>query len=263
MSVLNDPVSRTALKPDPKASKKKPCVACGYLIPLSAAWCKECRAPQSGEACRVCGAFMPRHASVCNTCKAYQDWRRRIPGDQVTLALIAAILSVLGAVLPKFVDFVNLPSRTSGFFLSNTKEPAVSGSNDFTVITVRLVNEGGRPAQVERAKIDFGSSEVPPIEEFTIVNRENMVVPGGGKFVDLKLYARELMQPMSADAIERLANDVSATTTTITVSVRERSRVLGELQSEADVTIKVPAATARDWVYQRLTPIDSKAKEKE
>jgi ribosomal protein L40E len=234
--------------------QKKSCNTCGLDIPLSAVWCKECRAPQKAETCRICGAVIPEHAKVCNTCKSYQDWRHRIPGDQVALALIVAILSLLGTLLPQVIKFANLRSRTAGFFLSTEIDEPASKSKERSVMTVRLTNQGGRPSQVESARIDFGTSGLAAIEDFPVLNRGSMTVPAEDKS-DLKLFVHEFKSPPVTKAeIEKLASALCSAKTVVHIKVRERSRLFGTLEPERDIEpVKLPTNAARDWILERVT----------
>ncbi len=251
MSAATEPVSAPA--PKGETPEKKSCTTCGLGIPFAAIWCKECKAPQKADECRVCGAVIPRYAKVCNTCKSYQDWRRRIPGDQVALALLVAILSLLSTLLPQVIKFVNLRSRTSGFYLSSDIDEPASKSKERSVMSIRLTNEGGRPARVEHVRIDFGTKELAQIRDFPILNRGNMVVPAGDKS-DLKVFVHGLSNtPTTKLDIEKLATALCTAKTTIYVTVRERSRLFGTLEPEKEIDpIEVPKNAARDWVLERV-----------
>lgn len=251
-----DAVPKEESSPD-----KKICKGCGNKIPIPAVVCKDCKSPQTEKACCICGTLIPATANYCNACKGFQDWRRRIPGDQVALALLVAILSLVGTLVPQILKFINLPSRTSGFFLESKLFPETEPpyTKTHSVLTVRLTNEGGRPAQVEGARIDFGDAGLTAVPDLEIVDRAASVVPLRDKS-DVKLFAYDLVNPPTTqDQIDRVALQLCKAEVNIFVSVRERSRVFGALLPARDLDpIRVPARTALAWFVERVTPHPTK-----
>jgi hypothetical protein len=228
----------------------KECDVCGSEIAISARWCKECEAPQKGHACRNCGAVIPIGATVCKSCDAFQDWRRSIPGDQVTLALLVAVFTALGALAPYVIKFINLPSKTSGLMLKMDPNPDVTGRS---FMVVRLTNDGGRPAKVERARIEIPIGDSKRSIDFDIKNRESMVVAAGSTS-DVNLFATEIPDaPSGLKEVQALAAALCKAKVNIYVGMRERSRVFGTLMPEKEIeAIEVPSTTARDWVFERI-----------
>jgi len=251
MSTAIEPAGGASPTAVPPPKKTKPCKGCGNDIPIAATLCKDCKTPQDEKPCRSCGTPISAGATVCNACKGFQDWRRRIPGDQVVLALLVALLSVLSTLLPQVVKFLNLPSRTTGFFIDSAYHPF---SKDHSMLTVRLMNEGGRPSQVEGARIDFGVQGLEPVRELEIVDRRGLVVPPHDKS-DIQFFVYDLQHPPATQGeVDRVTNALCTATTNIYVSVRERSRVFGTMQPAGELDpIQIPARVARDWVVERLT----------
>jgi predicted nucleic acid-binding Zn ribbon protein len=242
----------------PPPTTMKLCRICGKDIPASAIKCTECDSPLYGLNCVVCGAPMPTKATRCSQCDGFQDWRRRIPGDQVTLALLVSILSITGLLAPQVLHFINLRSRTSGFFLDVDQVKA----DRRHFITVRLTNEGGRSAQVEMAHIDFrrthGISRVKGTD-LDIANRSAMIVPATAT-VDLKLYTDDLTfvgepsGPAEAnDAYNKdVAKELCSTDVLLTINVRERDR-FNRLGKPNSVTMAMTRDAAESWVLERAT----------
>lgn len=259
MSAVIEPGGSAVPKAVPPAPETKVCKGCGNGIPIAATLCKDCKTPQYEKPCRTCGALIPLSATVCNACKGFQDWRRRVPGDQVVLALLVALLSVLSTLLPQLMKFINLPSRTTGFFVESALP---SFSQDHSMLTVRLMNEGGRPSEVESARIDFGVQGLEPVPELEIVDRRRMIVPPRGKS-DVNFFIYDLPHsPATQKDVDRVANLLCTATVNIYVSVRERSRVFGTRQPAKEIdAIQIPARIAHDWVVERLTTPSPTTKE--
>ncbi|SRR6266568_4694611 len=248
----------------PTSALLKQCDICGKPIPREAKKCTECDSAQNGKDCVVCGARMPLKARRCGQCESFQDWRRRIPGDQTTLALLAAILSILGTLGPQVLKFIDLRSQTTGFFLDIERPGA-----ERHCITVRLVNDGGRPALAESARIDF----VPEVKQqrrvqaadLAIVNRTAKGIQAR-KSSDLALYIRDLkfvgapkLPPFADAAALDAANNaykadvaqaLCSTKTVLTVQVNERDWV--NRVKPHPVTVELDKDAAQKWVLERM-----------
>lgn len=270
MSVVENEVTGPGPSEVPPPSPTKPCEVCGLPIPATAIKCKECKSAQRGKDCVHCGASIPGKATVCSECDGYQDWRRRVPVSQMTLALLVAVFSVIGASFPYAVKFINLRSQTSGFFLETAIDKTLTNSDERSVITARLTNDGGRASEAKGARIDFGLAALPPAT-LEIMNRNSSVVPAGGTSdIRLFVYGLKTKQPPGANVTEQQSNAARAdlalalcsAKVTLFVSVRERSR-LGRLESPKDLEpIDIPTATAREWVLERILGVPDPEKEK-
>jgi len=240
-------------------SGKKPCPVCGNEIPAPAIKCTECDSPLGGKACVSCGAPMPPNAERCWRCQSFQNWRRHISVNQLTLALLASILSIAGLLAPQVLHFINLRSRTSGFFLDIDQV-----KNERHFIIVRLTNGGGRSSQVEDARIDFKRTVKDPSRVqgtvLDVMNRSAMIVPAAGT-VDLELYADNLTfvgAPIGGDSASDnnykrdVAKDLCTTDAVLTINVRERDR-LNRLEKPQPVTIAMTRDTMEMWVLERTT----------
>ncbi|HEX6160093.1 MAG TPA: hypothetical protein VF111_08005 [Thermoanaerobaculia bacterium] len=211
---------------------------------------------------------MPLKALVCGSCKGYQDWRRRIPGDQITLALMVAIFSLVGSLVPLLIEFINLPSQTSGFFLGMAFDP-LTKSDERSVLTVRLTNEGGRAALATGGRIAFDLPELASID-LEIVNRNGSVVPPEGS-TDVNLFVHGLKLAMPAaertqeelnSDKEKLAQRLCTATAHLFVGIRERTRIAGTLLPAQELEpIPVPIFTARTWVLERVVGVLDPEKE--
>jgi hypothetical protein len=236
------------------------CVVCGEQIADTAARCKHCKASQTSLACRLCGAFLAKGARYCNECKTYQGWRSAIPGNALVLSLIASVLSLIGLLAPQVLKFLDLRSKTSGYFLDTRIDKPASGSEDDSVILVTVTNEGLRPARVEHASLNFGTPRILDAD-LEILNRDALVIPPKDSR-DLKLYADALLIVgwPAADAKKAVLDQAKAdlgkalceAKVTLSVTVVERNR-LGNLEPERDIgPLPFVRGTARKWVFERI-----------
>jgi hypothetical protein len=78
------------------------------------------------KACRACGSSISQSAVLCAKCHSYQDWRYNIGVGQFTLALLTALFSVIGLVVPIIVDVITVKrSDLTGSFVDFRKGRAV------------------------------------------------------------------------------------------------------------------------------------------
>jgi predicted nucleic acid-binding Zn ribbon protein len=62
--------------------------------------------------CRVCRKEIPEGALKCTECGSFQNWRRIFSFSTEILALLIALFSVLGIVLPEIAKWLNRHSHT-------------------------------------------------------------------------------------------------------------------------------------------------------
>lgn len=59
---------------------------------------------QSSVRCKQCCNDIPQRALLCSECGSYQDWRGWFSVSSTVLALLTALLSVLGIVTPVIIN---------------------------------------------------------------------------------------------------------------------------------------------------------------
>jgi hypothetical protein len=127
---------------------------------------------------------MPEAVRRCRECKAFQDVRRFIPGSEVVLALLVALISVLSAAVPLAYRAWNYRSDTTVYLLGAADSEKAGGP----VVMVAVTNDGLRPAVVQEAiKLSW---ETPPIPLMTstlrILNPQSRIVlPGQTSVLEL------------------------------------------------------------------------------
>ena len=97
--------------------------------------------PSNGakKICSTCGALMPYEAVKCTKCDSYQNWFRSISLSITMVALLTALVSVVGSTLPSLVSWLRSgDSRLAvsyaydddqgGFFLTVTNDGDRVGS---------------------------------------------------------------------------------------------------------------------------------------
>jgi hypothetical protein len=93
------------------ASFQKLCQECLEPIALGALICKTCKSPQTRDLvpCLRCGESVLVRARICRHCKSDLSWRRHLQLSTTTLALLTALIAVIGTVGPAAKELL-LPS---------------------------------------------------------------------------------------------------------------------------------------------------------
>ncbi len=83
---------------------------------------------------------MPAHAVKCTVCESFQDWRRSIPVNTTVLALLTALVSVIGATAPPLAKLVK----------GDYSHVVVKWAHDDTTggVVLAAVNQGPMPASI-------------------------------------------------------------------------------------------------------------------
>ena len=171
-----------------------------------------------------------------------------VPGNAMVLTLLLSLISVITAVAPAAISFVNRPSRTSALFIGTEPEPAAAGTaNDLFV--VRVDNSGGLPSVVERAQLQYPAASLEPAS-MRIVNFDQMEIPASGK-AHLKLDLENV--EISATATpDQVAAQMCSAKATLQIWVQERDR-WGTLHPAGDpLKIELKGKQIRDAILQRM-----------
>jgi hypothetical protein len=243
------PVSApSGLAPVPPPDDKKSCRICATRIALDAKKCTACQSWQKGKPCVHCATWISRAAIRCEKCSTFQNWRRRIPGSALVLALLVSLVSALGPAVNAVVYVFRLPSETTASVLdASTFVEKVSKQN--RVLLVQAINFGGSSSLIRRADVDLTSvgAVVVKLENLTARNAE---VPANGRS-DLMFFAEEIQLDAG-----KTKNDVALAlcthSVTLLLRVDERNR-LGKLVPRPDpLRIEVPGPDIRDWVLDKI-----------
>ncbi|WP_374595728.1 hypothetical protein [Sphingosinicella sp.] len=128
-------------------------------------------------ACRLCQERISVKAELCRHCHSYQDWRRHLNFSGTVLALLVALVSVLGWMLPAVATALR-PSH-SRITLSN---PVVRGEAIYLIAT----NVGSQPGVIKRGLlrspyIDLGA-------DLLMIHPADALIPPGAKQIGLKVH---------------------------------------------------------------------------
>lgn len=98
----------------------------------------------STKPCQMCAEPIQLDAKICKHCDAFQDWRAWISTSQATLALIIALISVIGSAGPGLFKAIRGEnSQLTGVFQSFVNRKAIF------IVT----NTGTRPGSVADAHV--------------------------------------------------------------------------------------------------------------
>ena len=100
------------------------------------------------KTCVMCAESIPIAARMCKHCDAYQDWRKWISTSQATLALVVALVSVLGSAGPTIVKAV----RGENSQLTATYQSIIERRALFIV-----ANAGSRPGSISNPVLQIAS----------------------------------------------------------------------------------------------------------
>ena len=94
--------------------------------------------------CRVCREPIYPKAKRCNACRAYQDWRRYFDFSAVVLSLLVALISVISAVGPQIITFLQP---------WGSKLEVKSHYFSTDAISLIVENNGNKPGHIGRVNV--------------------------------------------------------------------------------------------------------------
>ncbi|WP_051534868.1 hypothetical protein [Deefgea rivuli] len=122
--------------------------------------------------CKQCKNEIPIEAKICTKCNSYQNWRSFIPFSNTALALITALVSVVGIAGPALYKVVHTPRSEASISM-----PSVDG----TTLRVVAINRGDAPASLGRVWVDgellAGSTKIK------LQNDSDAIIPPGSKLL--------------------------------------------------------------------------------
>jgi hypothetical protein len=109
---------------------------------------------------------------LCAACHTYQDWRRWLPVSPTVLALLTALISVLGLAVPVLYSTFHTP-------VSETYIEHVS--LDGTTLRVVATNKGDAPASFWRAQVS--GDYLAPATRIRLRDDADAIIPPGSKLL--------------------------------------------------------------------------------
>ncbi len=156
-------------------------------------------APEA-KLCSTCAEPIQKTALKCRHCGSYQDWRRRLGVSSTILALLVALVSVIGSTAPVVVGLFK--AKTAAFRFS----PPQFGQG---AVTVTASNVGSLPARLSYAAITIpqkrGAQPYIFILEADGTAADQTVAPGDLKILTFKF------DPKTYDPPRLSANDTPCT----------------------------------------------------
>jgi hypothetical protein len=141
---------------------------------MSVAKHQNSNAPTATRPCPVCGEDIKRVALYCVHCGSYLDWRRVFNFSPIQVSLLIALISVIGAYLPKIADL----------FTANNSQFIISFQDaDASTLSFLVSNIGVRPGSfLGVGSLAIAGNESGKIRYYRIKstgeNRTN-VIPSG------------------------------------------------------------------------------------
>lgn len=113
----------------------------------------------TGKKCVDCASPIPVDAHVCTECNGYQQgWRRYIKFSDTVLALLIALIAVLGVAIPGFLSlFENPKTEIKACLIRSQQVPSTF------IVKVWVTNIGERPGFIKGVSItpNEGSANGP------------------------------------------------------------------------------------------------------
>lgn len=109
---------------------------------------------------------------MCSVCKSYQDWRQFVPFSSTAVALLTALISVIGIVVPPIYKIVHKPHSEAALMM-----PSVDG----TTLRVVAINRGDAPASLIKAWVD--SQYLAPATKVKLRNDSEAIINPGSQLI--------------------------------------------------------------------------------
>jgi hypothetical protein len=129
--------------------------------------------------CRQCRKPIPKGARLCSECKSYQDWRGYLNVSSTVLALLVALISVIGGALPHTYHLFGWDKSKVVFGV-----PVVSGER----VRLFATNKGAMPAVLR--KVFYWDEPGGVIVEVPIPNTQTAVISSSPNLIELPIPLR-------------------------------------------------------------------------
>jgi predicted nucleic acid-binding Zn ribbon protein len=132
--------------------------------------------PAAQKLCRVCKKAMPAEGRKCTECGSFQDWRRFLPFSTEILALLIALLSVVGVAVPEFTKWLNRHSHT---------QVRIIGASEQDLLVI-LMNTGREPSTAYVFHASFMNVPLRDADLLPVDPGEFLVPAEGSRMVHLR-----------------------------------------------------------------------------
>jgi hypothetical protein len=234
--------------PVPPPVNTKACVICAARIHIDAMKCTTCDCWQVGKACLVCGTWIAKSAARCGECKSFQNWRRVIPGNEVVLALLVSLFSVLSTAIPAILYVLRLPSNTTAIVLDPEFDRNIAQTK--RVLIVRAFNGGGSSSIVRGAKLDLSKVRAATVELANQTPRQSEVP--AFKQTDVKFFA-QVIRPAAGATAGTVAHLLCSQPVSLLLYVDEQTRFGRFVPRTEPLRVSVAGRRIRPWVLDKMT----------
>ncbi|AZE21272.1 hypothetical protein C4K05_0848 [Pseudomonas chlororaphis subsp. aureofaciens] len=122
--------------------------------------------------CKQCKSPIASGARICSKCSSYQDWRSFVPFSNTALALLTALISVVGIAAPALYKIFHTPRSQASLSM-----PSVDG----TTLRVIAINSGDAPASLIRAWVS--SEYLAAATKVRLRNDTDAIIQPGNKLI--------------------------------------------------------------------------------
>lgn len=179
--------------------------------------------------CKQCRNTIPEGALLCSHCGSYQDWRSTFSISSTVIALLTALVSVLGIATPAVINVLHVPRSDAVL-----QAPSIEG----TTLRVVAVNRGDASASLIRARID--GEYLAGATKVRLRNDGDAIIPPGSKllvFDIIPLLDEDQSYAGSLEAIQAIASKKPLPATSV---------LLGLEQSDGTVSVLRISLTDED-----------------
>jgi ribosomal protein L40E len=127
---------------------------------------------ESQKFCKQCYKTIPKEARLCSHCNSYQDWRSWFSISGTVLALLTALVSVLGIATPAIIKVLHTPKSNAVL-----QAPSLDG----TMLRIVATNSGDAPASLVRARI--AGDYLAGATKIRLRNDGDAIIPPGSKLL--------------------------------------------------------------------------------
>jgi hypothetical protein len=182
---------------------------------------------------------MPADGLKCTECGSFQNWRRVLSFSSEILALLIALISVLGIAIPEFAKWLNRHSHT--------QVRIVGGSEEDLLVVV--MNTGREPSTAYMFHASFTNVPIRDADLFPVDPGESQVPAEGSRLIHLR--PRRL--------IPKPGSDVAAVKTAILRGTLRLSADIKESVDEkpTDMSLRsaeYPTLYLSSWIKTYILP---------
>jgi hypothetical protein len=202
--------------------------------------------------CRICKSTLKAPgAQKCLDCESWQNWKRILPGGQLTLALLISLISVLSATVPPALAHFANRSRTYVRILGESTFQQDENAHPETAILLLVSNNGKRPSIVKSASIAFDGIDAAPVALTILDGDKKLVLPE--KQVQLHVTAEHPISRTNGISRDDLLNSLGKGQAIITVDVEETGVDGNFFDASPPPEHRIAATMISEWMDRNVS----------